>query len=170
MSTTIGLGYAARCNVEFFSAVQNLAEKFEYGLLKGIDCAEQDVKEGIAVAQKNQNWENVLFLQSPRNYDVALAFEIHEELVAFETKGRRPRFYDFLIELAALCFGQCEKLNIFFAAEWYENDRVRFSYGSVDDLISLLSMPGNWGIRYMIPPTGELQDSDEIPLLFDLKL
>lgn len=81
-----------------------------------------------------------------------------------------PPFFDFLHELNAFCAENCEKIGIFFAGEWYKQDWVRYYDGSVDKLIFLLSMPGNWGIRYLIPETGRLQDSDEIPLIFDLKL
>lgn len=170
MSTTVGLGYSSSCDTDIFHDFQGLADKFGYGLLNGISCAESDVRGGLETAQKREGWEHILLLQSPRNDKVGLAFGIHEELTAFETKGQRPKFFDFLIELSELCSGRCEKLGIFFAGEWYEKDRVRFSYGAVDDLISLLSMPGHWGIRYLVPETGNLQDSDETPLLFDLKL
>jgi hypothetical protein len=170
VSTTIGFGYSSDSNDDLFSDLQALAEKFGYGLLNGIDYAELDVRDGLEVAKKNVAWEHLLFLQSPRSGDVGLAFGIHEELTAFEVKGQRPKFFDFLTELAALCSEKCKKLGVFFAGEWHEKDRVRFSYGTVDDLISLLSMPGHWGIRYLVPETGRLQDSDEIPLIFDLKL
>ena len=170
MSTTIGLGYSTDSDIDLFSDLQALAEKFGYGLLNGINYAESDVRAGLEVAQKNEGWEHVLFLQSPRGGQVGLAFGIDEELTAFETSGQHPQFFDFLNELTALCSEKCNKLGIFFASEWYEKDRVRFSYGTVAGLISLLSMPGHWGIRYLIPETGHLQDSDEIPFLFDLKL
>jgi len=168
MSTIIGLGCSSCCDSVLFHDIQVLADKFGYGLLNGIDCAEHDVRDGLETTKENEGWDYVFFLQSPKNDAVGLAFGIHEELTTFETKRQRPKFFDFLVELAELCSGRCKKLGIFFASEWYKKDRVRFSYGNVDDLISLLSMPGHWGIRYIIPKTGNLQDSDEIPFLFDL--
>lgn len=170
MSTTIGLGYSVKDDSALFDDLKALANKFGYGLLRGIEYAESDMKFGLEVAQKNEGWEHLLFLQSPRDREVALAFGIHEELIAYETTGKRPQFFDFINQLVILCSKKCKKLGIFFAGEWYEKDRVRYSYGTVDNLISLLSMPGYWGIRYLIPETGRLQDSDEIPLIFDLKL
>ena len=169
MSTTIGFGYNANDGVYLFDDLKSLAEKFGYGLLNGIENSESDVRSGLEFAQRNQGWANLVFLQSPRGGNVGLAFGIHEELIALELSGNHPPFFDFLNELNALCARKCKKLGIFFAGEWYEKDHVRYSYGLVDDLIFLLSMPGNWGIRYLIPETGRLQDSDEIPLLFDLK-
>lgn len=170
MSTTIGLGYSTKNHVDLFDELQALANKFGYGLLNGIEYSELDVRSGLEIAQKNEGWEHLLFLESPKNEKVGLAFGIEEELTTFETSGKRPKFFDFLSQLTVLCSGKCKKLSIFFAGEWYEKERVRFSYGTVDNLISLLSMPGHWCIRYLIPQTGRLQDSDEIPLIFDLKL
>tara|TARA_R110000823_G_scaffold170024_1_gene302520 strand:+ start:688 stop:1200 length:513 start_codon:yes stop_codon:yes gene_type:complete len=169
VSTTIGLGYSAPSNADPFNDIKVIAERFGYGLLNGIDYAESDVRGGLENTKEIEGWDHLLLLQAPINEGVSLAFGIHEELSAFETQGKRPKFFDFLIELSELCSGRCRKLSIFFSGEWYKADRVRFSYGSVDDLISLLSMPGHWGIRYLIPQTGKLQDSDETPLLFDLK-
>lgn len=169
MSTTIGLGYSAQ-DGDFFIELKSIAEKFGYGLLKGIECSESDVKSGLEAAQKNEGWEELLFLQSPIGGEASLAFGIHEELTAFETTGTRPQFFDFLNELSELALRKCKKLGIFFAGEWYESDRVRFSYGTIKNLIALLSIPGHWGIRYMIPETGRLQDSDEFPFIFDLNL
>lgn len=169
MSTTIGLGYSFFDNADIYHDIQILADKFGYGLLNGIRYAESDVRDGLEIAKKNEGWQHLLFIQSPRNDKVSLAFGIEEELTALETKMLRPKFFDFLTELSKVCSGRCKKLGIFFAGEWYEKDKVRYSYGSVDDLITLLSMPGHWGIRYLIPSTGRLQDSDEIPLLFDFR-
>lgn len=172
MSTTIGLGYSAKDgnDDDFFGELEVLADEFGYGLLRGVGYAESDMKLGLKVAQQNEGWEHLLFLQSPRDREVALAFGIHEELIAYETTGKRPQFFDFINQLVILCSKKCKKLGVFFAGEWYEKDRVRYSYGTVDNLISLLSMPGYWGIRYLIPETGNLQDSDEIPFIFDLTI
>lgn len=170
MSTTIGLGFSAEDDSGLFDDLKALADTFGYGLLSGIEYSESDVKSGLEVVQKNEGWKHLIFIQSPRDRDVALAFGIDEELTAYETTGKRPRFFDFINQLVILCSKKCKKLAFFFAGEWYEKDRVRYSYGTVDDLVFLLSMPGHWGIRYLIPETGSLQDSDEIPLIFDLKL
>ncbi len=170
MSITIGIGYSAEDDSGLFDDLKALADEFGYGLLNGIEYSESDVKFGLEVAQKNEGWKHLFFLQSPRDRKVALAFGIHEELIAYETTGKRPRFFDFINRLVSLCSKKCDKLGVFFAGEWYEKDRVRYSYGTVDNLISLLSMPGYWGIRYLIPETGRLQDSDEIPFIFDLNV
>lgn len=170
MSTTIGFGYSTVDDGEIYTELKAVAENFGYGLLNGIKSSESDVRSGIEIMQENENWNNVRFLQSPIDDDVGLAFGIQEELIAFEMTSDRPKFFDFLNEVSQLATQKCKKFGIFFAGEWYEGDRVRYSYGNVDRLITLLSLPGNWGIRYMIPQTGKLQDSDEIPFTFDLSL
>ena len=170
MSTTIGFGYSAEDNIDLFDDLKALAGKFGYGLLNGMEYAESDVKCGLEVAQKNEGWEHLFFLQSPRDREVALAFGIDEELTTHETTGKTPQFFDFINQLVILCEGKCKKIGIFFAGEWYAKDRVRYSYGSAYNLISLLSMPGHWGMRYLIPETGCFQDSDEIPFIFDFTL
>ena len=170
MSTTIGIGCSCPDRNDVFEELQVLAGKFGYGLLNGIDHAESDVRGGLQVAKENEGWECLMLLQSPKDNQVGLAFGIHEELTRFETMGVRPRFFDFLVELFDFCSGGCDKLSVFFAAEWCDKDRIRFSYGGVDGLIALLSLPGHWGGRYLIPETWTLQDSDEVPLIFDFNI
>lgn len=169
MSITIGFGYSCNDNSALFEQLKTLADKFDYGLLSGIEYCELDVKDGLEIAKKNEGWEYVSFLQSPIDREVALAFGIDQELTNFEITGKRPEFFDFLNQLNILCSKKCSKIGLFFSSEWYEEDRVRYSYGTTEDLISLLSMPGHWGMRYLIPGTGHLQDSDEIPFIFNLK-
>jgi hypothetical protein len=170
VSITIGFGYSVEESADIYDELKALAEKFGYGLLNGIEYSEEDVRSGLEIAQKTEGWEQLVFLQSPPDREVSLAFGIHEELTAHEVPGKHPQFFDFLKEFIVVCSRKCAKLGIFFSGDWYENTRVRYSLGTVDDLIVLLSMPGHWGIRYLIPATGDLQFSDEIPLIFDLKL
>jgi hypothetical protein len=172
MSTTIGIGYSTydKDRDDFFSQLIPAANKFGYGLLHGINYAEKDVRRGLEIAQRNQGWDQVLFLQSPINGEVSLAFGIHEELTKFQMFGTHPKFFNFLLELSELGSQKCIKLGVFFSGDWYENDPARYNDGSIDKLISLLSMTSHWGIIYLIPKTGHLQFSDESPLVFDLKL
>ena len=161
MSTTIDLGYLTIDNSEIYTELKFIAEKFGYGLFNGIEYSESDVCPGLEVMQKNENWKHILFLQSPINDDVSLAFGIHQELNSLGLTGARPKFLDFL---------SVKSSEFFFAGEWYESDRVRYAYRNIDRLITLLSLPGHWGGRYMIPETGHLQDSDEVPFIFSLNL
>lgn len=170
MSTTIGFGFSQHSDLDFCSEAQALAETCGYGLAIGIEAAESDVKRGIGMAQRLQGWKDVALLRSPKNGVANTAFEIDEELTAMETHGCHPRFFEFLESLAALAGGKASKLGVFFASEWEAQDKIRMSYGRIDDLKSLLSMPGNWCVRYLLPETGRMQDSDEVPLLFDVKL
>lgn len=93
MSTSIGFGYKTRDGNNLFHDLKVLAEKFGYGLLNGIERSESDVRSGLSVALKNQGWTNLVFLQSPRDNNVALAWGIHEELIALEVSGKPPPIF-----------------------------------------------------------------------------
>lgn len=168
MSTAIGIGYSTANDTNLFNELKALAKKFDYGLLDGIEYSELDMKSGLEIAKKSQGWEHIHFLQSPVDREIALAFGIYQELTDFEVKEIRPRFFDFLKQLALICSGKCKNLGMFFSEEWYEGDRIRYSYGDIDKLITFLSMPGNWGLLYLHPESGDLQFFHEIPLVFNL--
>lgn len=170
MTTTIGIGYRNIENEDLITALKPIADKFEYGLLCGIENSELDMRSGLEVAKVHQDWADVLILKSPPDGAGALAFDIVEELYLFELKNIKPRFFDFLVELSGIAGKKCSKLGIFFSAEWHADDRCRYSYGQIKRLIDLLSLPGNWSLRYLTPPSGRLQDSDETPLIFDVML
>ena len=170
MSTAIGIGYSAQDDADLFDDLEALVNKYDYGLLNGLGHAELDMRAGVEIAQKHMGWKHVVLLQSPRDREVALAFGIDQELTAFVTKGKLPRFFQFLKELNAMYSNKCSKLSIFFSGEWDAKDRVQYISGPMDDLIVFLSKLGSWCIVYLIPGTGHLQVSDEIPLLFDVKL
>lgn len=170
MSTTIGIGYSTKDGSDLFGDLKTLASKYDYGLLNGLEHAESDMRLGAEIAQKHLGWRHVVLLQSPKNREVALAFGIEKELVMHAMERKPARFFKFLRELNAMCRGKCSKLSVFFSAEWDAKDRVRHCSGNMEKLIALLSEPGHWSIVFLIPETGHLQISDEIPLLFDVKL
>jgi hypothetical protein len=170
MSTAIGIGYSTHDHADLFDEVKALANKYGYGLLNGLTYAESDMRAGVEIAQKHMGWGKVVFLQSPRDGGAtALAFGIEQEMTDSWSKGNPARFFQFLKQLIAGVSDKCQKLSLFFSGEWDTKDRVRYSSGTIDDLITLLSKPGSWGVVYLIPETGQLQVSDEIPLIFDVK-
>ena len=73
MSTTIGFGYSFQ-NEDAFYSFKSLAEKFGYGVLKGIEYSESDVRSGLEVAQRNEGWDQLILLQSPGSGMIGLAF------------------------------------------------------------------------------------------------
>lgn len=170
MSTMIGIGYSAHDGTDLFDHLKALANKYDYGLLNGLNHAEADMRSGAEVAQRHLGWQHVVLLQSPRNHEVALAFGIEQEFTDHLTKGKSPRFFQFLKEVHVAFANKCTTLSIFFSSDWDPKDWVRHASGSMDKLISLLSEPGSWGIVFMIPETGHLQISSEFPFLFDVKL
>ena len=113
MSTTIGLGYLTIDNSEIYAELKSIAEKFGYGFLNGIEYSESDVRPGLEVMQKNENWKHILFLQSLINDDVSLAFGIDQELNSLGLTGARPKFFDFLNEVSPLATQKCKKFGVF---------------------------------------------------------
>lgn len=170
MSTTIGLAYSSTNSADLFNEVESLANTYGYGLVDGLDAAEEDAISGIRNAMKTFSLRLVHLLQSPIDRNIALAPGIDRELLDFELTGKPPKFFRFLTDLRALLSGKCEVIYVFFSCEWYEDTRARFSYGSMDGLITLLSSPGNWNIRYIIGGTNIVQDTDETPLIFRVTL
>ena len=168
MSTTIGLGYTSDNGDQLFADLMSLSRNYGYGLLEGLKFAEPEVRQGINAMRSSEGWSHLSLLQFPIDRGVGLAYGIHQELTEFESGGPTPKFFDFLRELPSVVESQCTKLGIFFAGDWYGSDKVRYSYGDISRLITILSMPGNWGLRYFNPNTGRIQDSDEIPFIFDM--
>ena len=95
------------------------------------------------IAQRYTKWKKIVFLQSPPDREVALAFGITDELFALELEGKRSRCFDFLTELSLTQLVRTKQLAIFFSGEWDKKDRVRYSSGTIDALIYLLSTPGH---------------------------
>jgi len=128
MSTTIGFGYSTEGNVDLFNELQTLSNKYDYGLFSGIDPEEVDICDGVVTAQKNEQWDRVLFLQSPLGSPRRLAFDIDQELTNFEIKEIRPKFFDFLIELTNIFSGRFLKLGLFFAGDWLSSQSVNATH------------------------------------------
>jgi hypothetical protein len=171
MSTTICVGYSLCGKADIFEDVRVLADRFGYGILHGIHFAEGDVREGIEAAMRHQGWENVLFLQSPIDGNIALAFGIEQEMTnKLIGNIERPPFFDFVIDLASLSVDKCKKIGILFASECFEDDPIRFMSGAADDLVRHLAVSGSWEITFLGKKPNEYQGNDEFPLLFNFEL
>lgn len=171
MSVTVGIAYSLFEDAsDLLPLIAIAAKKYGYGTKMGIDCAESDVKRGLLAAQNHMEWREIVFLFSPLGEPSSSGFEIHQEFVEFETMGAKPKFFAFLRDLLNLGSGKFAKFAVFFAGEWIESDRIRYGYGTIDDLESFLSLPGYWGVRFLSLETGSLHDSDEYPFLFDFTL
>jgi len=168
VSTTIGFGFHVKLDAVSLAALERLANAFDYGLAEGIEHAENDMRTGLQVAQRHRTWKQVVFLLSPRSS--TMAFGIDQELTAREISGIQPPFFSFMDQFGGQLPDEHDLVDVFFSGEWYERDQVRYTYGNLADFIGFLSMPGHWGLRHLIPETGHFQDSDEIPLVFALRL
>jgi len=145
MSTTIGLGIGTANAGDLIDKLASVARKYDYDLKKGTQYAEEDVLQGITVTKEILKWQEVALLETNDTTYGVLALGIHNELTAYETQRIRPKFFDFLDEISQLASMYVDKITLFFASEWDRSDHVKFSYGSVEQLKGLLSLPGHWG-------------------------
>ncbi len=79
-----------------------------------MENAELEVKSGLNFLKKNQNWDDVILLQFPKDSNAALAIGIEEELYDFELKKKEPIFFSFLKEISLLFLDNCRNWGVFF--------------------------------------------------------
>lgn len=169
MSISIGIGVAA-CHEGFPHDLRESAKSFGYSLETGIDNFESDVQEGIQRLIKIRQWQQVFVLRAPSDSVANLAFGVYKELIELQSSGVRPKFFDFCSSLnqSALMHG-LRSVGIFFATEWYAEDRIRMSYGNLPRLLTILSMPGHWAVNTLNPRTGRMEEWDELPFFYELE-
>lgn len=171
MSTTIGIGLkSTRESGDLFSQISVLADKYEMSIVKAFENAEDDCREGIRVAADIEEWSSVFLIKCPKDNPAALAFEIEQQFVDYTTKGKSVEFFDFLLDLFAITKTTCSKLAIFFAGEWSADEKVRYNFGTIEELIAVLKLPPNWQVMYMNPASKNLQLSDKTPFIFNVKM
>ncbi|MBF5054865.1 hypothetical protein Y5W_00159 [Alcanivorax sp. 521-1] len=163
------MGVAPKFSVELlYDDIEKIAKHYGYGLLKGIYNAEPDVFYGIEKIKKNEELADVFLLSSCPDKNVALSFEINQEMVDKEMLGGNPYFFEFLRDVEQIVNNKSDKMYIFFASEWSAGDRIRFGYGSIAELIARLSMPGGWAVRYYDPIKKVMYDDDSEPFVFEV--
>ena len=168
MSVSIGIGIEAS-NEVFFRKLSEIARSFGYEISSGVAQFEHEILEGVQTLRALKDWQNVYCLKAPAESNVNLAFGVYEELIAFQTSGAKPTFFDFCEGIAQEAKAQgIEKMGIFFAAEWRSRDRIRINYGNVSRLLTILSLPGHWTVNTLNSQTGRVEEWDELPFFFEL--
>jgi len=166
MSVSIGIGVGA-CDEGFAQCLSEQAEKFGYSASTGIASFESDVQQGIGRLIEIKAWREVFALRAPSENTANLAFGIYKELIEFQSSAIRPKFYEFRRSL-----DQCasehglKTVGVFFATEWYAEDRIRMSYGNLTRLLAILSLPGHWAVNTLNPQTGRMDEWDELPFFY----
>lgn len=176
MSQTIAIGFSPKDGIDPFDQVKNLASLSGYNLLKGLDFGESEMSFGLVEFQrigfvggnKKKSFSEVFYFQTSDSPDAALCYGIYEEMMNFELEGERPKFFYFLNELSKVSEELFDNIFFFFASEWDQGDRVRYVYGSYDDLTAFLSVPGAWNLRFWNPVNGIIQETDDIPTVFQI--
>jgi hypothetical protein len=108
-------------------------------------------------------------VKAPAKGAVNFAFGIYEEFVAFQTKGLRPKFFSFC-ELVAQSAHEngIHQLGFIFATEWQRGVKIRMSYGNVNRLEMILSLPGHCALYTINVETAREEEWDELPLFYEL--
>lgn len=169
MSTAIGIGFQNIGKDELVKELETIADQYGYGVENNLSNAESDMRKGLSELSTALEWSSVALLKTPKNNTAALAFDIQEDLRAWECEDSRPKFYDFLLSVSLLLKNHCKEFYVFFSGEWYEGDRVRMEEGYIEDLLTLLKQPANWNEKLYVPKSKRYQYSDETPLIYRVK-
>lgn len=151
------------------AAVTEVLDEMGIGHAQGLEAFETDVRDGIASLVRVMRLDEVLALRAPRDQKANMVPAIGTELTLLETKGNVPGIFAVLrrIERTMVVNG-VGRFFIFFAAEWTDDDEVRFSYGSTGDLIAMLSRPGGWCLRLLDLRNGTEKNSIRYPFVFEV--
>ena len=169
MSVSIGIGVDA-CDEGFVQCLRNLADKFGYSISAGIASFESDVQQGIERLVEIKGWKEVFVLRAPSEDAANLAFGVYKELIDLQSSGVRPKFFEFCTSLDQSASEHGLKtVGVFFATEWYAEDRIRMSYGNLPRLLTILSLPGHWAVNTLNPQTGRMDEWDELPFFYELE-
>lgn len=149
--------------------IENLArtaERFGYSIVAGIDAGDEDATPGISrFLDLQEGTYEVIYVDSDRSSNVPSAFAIYEELFTCGSTENELNFFVFLREIKTF-IRSGRKAYFLACTEWSESDEVRYLSGSVEALISYLSVMRTLGMWLWSPLTGAIQDSDRYPLVF----
>ena len=170
MSVAVGIGLkSVGVGRELSKRLKIIANEYGYGVETNLNNAESDMKSGLSELHVALNWNLMALLKTPKDNSAALAFDIQEDLGAWECEDRRPIFYDFLLAAFLLLKNYCDEFYVFFSGEWYEGDRIRMEQGYIEELLAFLKRPANWNEKLYVPQSGHYQYSDEVPLVYKVK-
>lgn len=168
MSLSIGIGIGV-ANQEFIGTLSDIAKQSGYAIFSSSSQFESDISQCVEALTQLKKWEVVLGVRSPAESNANLAFGVYEELIALQTKGIRPRFFDFCELIAqSACENKVPTLGLIFATEWRAGDRIRVSYGDVKRLETILSLPGHCALNTINLQTGRIDEWDDVPFFYEL--
>lgn len=151
------------------AAVIEVLDEMGIGHAPGLEAFETDVRDGIASLVSVMHLGEVLALRAPRDQEVNMVPAIEAELTLLETKGSMPGVFAVLRRVEqAMVANRAGRFFMLFAAEWAEDEEVRFSYGSTEDLIAMLSRPGGWCLRLLDLRNGMEMNSIQYPFVFEV--
>ncbi len=171
MRSTIGFGIRITPpNSRIHEQLEQIADKYEYKLLSGIDKAEADVREGVRNLIESYDLEDVYVIKAPRSAPYNFSEEIQEELNDQYFHGKEINFFKFIQEITALLQeNHNANLIFFFAYDWGLSTRVRILEGTIDDLIMTLDNPVDWQLPLYDLKTKVTYAESTFPLIYVLK-
>lgn len=170
MSTSVGFAFTSNDD-SLQQAIAQLLLAADIGVAIGIQEFEFDVRDGVALLAEAHGLNVLMTLRSPRDLAANLAPGIEQDLMRHEVENVSPLFFDLLRRVQRQMSEKgAAKLFVLFASEWEADEEVRFGYGNVEDLISVLGAPGHWCMRLMDLKTGRQWNSDRYPFVFELQI
>ena len=170
MSTTVGFGFTSTDD-SFQEVVVDILQEADMGVAFGFHEFEADVRDGVESLAEAFELDVLMAIRSPRGLAANLAPEIDQDLTRYELEGVSPLFFEMLRRIQSRMQEMgVVKFFIFFASEWEKDEEVRYGYGSVEDLVDVLSAPGHWYMRLMDLKTRRQWNSDRYPYVFELQV
>jgi hypothetical protein len=169
--STIGFGLSTKLSSdELKERVLELTAEYGYLVSFDLSVVESEVLEGIKAIKSALELNLLFLLHAPPRPDVALAFDIVEEMRNIDHGITEPKFFLFLKKLSSMLKSWAVEYTVFFADEWNTDLRVRKMEGSVDALIEILTRAGGWHLLLFNPKHGWWEEFEEFPLVFTVKL
>jgi hypothetical protein len=151
--------------------IKKIGSEFDYRVVFDPDAADVSLKAGVAAARKRFCWKSDFLIVAPANEHGAFAYSVHDEFINLHTRGEKPLFFDFLKRLeSCLQASGLKTFHICFSSDWGEKEYVRFTKGSLADLIKQLESVCGWWLRLYHPFTGHYLGESEYPLIFEVEL
>lgn len=142
---------------------------FVYEFKEGDD--ELEISDGLA--NFNQcfeiNYSVCVFGNQPRSHGMTSTIIDEDIREAFLTK-KSSKLHDFLHRLNLSLLGKVDRYYVFFAYEWYPEDRIRFVRGSLEDLDIILNNYYTWKIPLFDVKVKEIYPDLDTPLVFEMNL
>ncbi len=134
-----------------------------YGYSYDVELATDEAQIGLRSFVEIRQPSFLGLIRAPADSDLGECWEIGEQL---EPGGNPEEFFLFLRDLDRGFRKIVQEYALVFAVNWRENQRFRFSSGSIEDLTSLLQSPCGWEQEIFDARLDVVSCEGEQPLFF----